>query len=331
MLRRKLFRFHQFLQKNFSTYNILISCLYLGYKRKIHPSAALIGYRHIKLGKQLTIQRNSMLSAQRDDAEILIGDACWLADSVCLEAGRKIVIGDRTSLQSRCRLLGDVSIGDNCLLAPNVFVSSGKHTFGREPALPIRVQESIYGSENIPVVIDDDCWLGVNVVVMPGMRIGRGSIVGANSVVTKDIAPYSIIGGVPAKLLKTRLEVCPKESISTDCFEDWPYFYSGFIIPETKSVQSLSQEKGLQVKPIFQLWLKSFEMYSKITLQLFVEAKKTLQKEKVLVTFDKVARAVSLNDMTITCKLDATADGFYQFVVEGLENTSLWLLKANLV
>ena len=65
---------------------------------------------------------------------------------------------------------------------------------------PIRFQ----AFESGPVIIEDDVWLGANVVVLPNVKIGKGAIIGANAVVTKNVAPYSIMGGVPAKFIKYR-------------------------------------------------------------------------------------------------------------------------------
>nr|WP_143033346.1 DapH/DapD/GlmU-related protein [Prevotellamassilia timonensis] len=56
------------------------------------------------------------------------------------------------------------------------------------------------------VIIEDDCWIGFNVIILPGVTIGKGSIIGAGAVVTKSIPPYSVAGGVPAKVIKSRLK-----------------------------------------------------------------------------------------------------------------------------
>jgi len=78
------------------------------------------------------------------------------------------------------------------------------------------------------VVIEDDCWVGVNSVVMPGCKIGRGVVVGANSIVTRDIEPYTVVAGAPAVALKKRLQFAPPEEISAERATDMPYFYAGF-------------------------------------------------------------------------------------------------------
>lgn len=86
-----------------------------------------------------------------------------------------------------------------------------------------------------PVVIEDDCWLGINVVVCPGVTVGRGTVVGANAVVTSSTLPYSIVAGAPARLIGQRLGFYPPISIRADSIEDIPYFYAGFVLPSVAS------------------------------------------------------------------------------------------------
>jgi hypothetical protein len=89
-----------------------------------------------------------------------------------------------------------------------------------------------------PVVVEDDCWLGINVVVMPGVTIGKGAVVGANSVVTRDVAPYTIVAGVPAKMLKKRLDFLPPREIIFDNAADRPYFYAGFEVTQQQIAET---------------------------------------------------------------------------------------------
>lgn len=94
---------------------------------------------------------------------------------------------------------GGVIIGSDVLIGPECIIHSANHRFDRTD-IPIRSQ----GYEKATVVIEDDCWLGANVTVLPGVRIGKGSVVGAGSVITHDIPPYSVAVGNPARVLKSR-------------------------------------------------------------------------------------------------------------------------------
>lgn len=151
--------------------------------------------------------------------------------------GRRTCIGAHTTIQDNCRIYGDVSIGRYCILAPNVFVSSGTHTFDAIPHRTIQEQEGLAPSPDLPVRIFDDCWLGINAVVIRGVTIGRGCVVGANTVVPLALPPYSVTGGNPARVLRVRLAFVPKSRIEAGCEEDLPYFYDGF-----NSVSATKQE-----------------------------------------------------------------------------------------
>lgn len=116
-----------------------------------------------------------------------------------------IANGRRVSFGYGCRINENVyiekaSIGNDVLIAPNVSLLSRMHAFSRMD-IPMSLQG--YREEK-EVVICDDVWLGRNVIVMPGVTVGKGAIVGAGSVVTKDVAEYQIVGGVPAKVIKER-------------------------------------------------------------------------------------------------------------------------------
>jgi acetyltransferase-like isoleucine patch superfamily enzyme len=106
---------------------------------------------------------------------------------------------------NNCRINENVYIqsavlGNNILIAPNVAILASSHNFERTD-IPIVEQGD---TEIKTVIIEDDVWLGRNVIVLPGITIGSGVIVGAGSVVTKNIPPYSIVAGVPAKLIRKR-------------------------------------------------------------------------------------------------------------------------------
>lgn len=172
-------------------------------------------------------------------ASLLLGNGCYVGRYVELGPGVKIQIGSYTSIQDRSIFVGDVTIGRYCLFSLNVLISSGRHYYHLQPYSLIKDQD-LYVTRNrekvstysAPVIIEDDCWLGVNTVVMPGVVIGKGAIVGANSVVTKNVAPYTVVAGAPAKEIKKRLKFVPPREIDYANPTDWPYFYSGFEVSQ---------------------------------------------------------------------------------------------------
>jgi carbonic anhydrase/acetyltransferase-like protein (isoleucine patch superfamily) len=143
-------------------------------------------------------------------------------------AGARLEIGAATTIQDNCRIYGDVGIGQRCIFAPNAFVSSGTHVFDAFPHRPIQEQETLAPAAQRPIRIHADCWFGINVVITPGVTVGRGCVVGANSVVTGDLPPYQVAAGNPARPLRKRLEFVPKLRIDAANEHDAPYFYDGF-------------------------------------------------------------------------------------------------------
>jgi acetyltransferase-like isoleucine patch superfamily enzyme len=142
-------------------------------------------------------------------------------------------IGGGTSIQEGCSLLGDVAIGEECLLSKNVFISSGNHHYDLNPPLFIRDQDQLasdHVGQSAPVTIDDDCWIGWGVFIKRGVHVGKGAILGAYSVVTRDVEPYSIHVGAPNRCLKHRLLFRPPALIRGGDLACIPYFYSGFAL-----------------------------------------------------------------------------------------------------
>ncbi|MBD2139793.1 acyltransferase [Anabaena sp. FACHB-1237] len=96
---------------------------------------------------------------------------------------------------------GNVKIGKNCMIASHCGIYANNHVF-TDVSLPIKDQ----GVTRQGIIIEDNCWLGHAVTVLDGVTIGQGSIIGAGAVVKKNIPPYSIAVGVPAKVIKTRTD-----------------------------------------------------------------------------------------------------------------------------
>lgn len=115
--------------------------------------------------------------------------------------GREIEIGDYSGIGERCVVPHNTKIGKYVMMAPEVHVVSDNHNFS-DTSEPMCFQGSITNHQ--PTVIDDDCWIGIRVILTPGHHIGQGSILAAGAVVTHDVEPFSIVGGNPAKLIRKR-------------------------------------------------------------------------------------------------------------------------------
>jgi maltose O-acetyltransferase len=94
---------------------------------------------------------------------------------------------------------GGVTIGNNVLIGPKVVIHSLNHVY-RDAGVLIRFQ----GHVAKPVVIEDDVWIGAGAVILPGVRVGRGAVVGAGSVVTKDVPAFGVVVGNPARFVRFR-------------------------------------------------------------------------------------------------------------------------------
>ncbi len=210
--------------------------------RAKYPGLGLAGHGNRHIHGDLTYGTGCSIGvganiAVRQHATLMLGDGCWLGCYVVLDPLGRINVGHYTSIQDRCILIGDVTLGSYCTLAPNVYISSGRHYFELQPAELIKDQDrhvaqdkALSAAHSKPVLVEEDCWLGINAVVMSGVTIGKGAVVGANSVVTKDVAPYTVVAGAPAKPIKKRLDFIPPQSISYDDPDSWPYFYAGFEV-----------------------------------------------------------------------------------------------------
>jgi acetyltransferase-like isoleucine patch superfamily enzyme len=124
-------------------------------------------------------------------------------DGFCAFHGRNIKIGDGTYIGRNAEFhAGDNSrmdIGDNVFFGPSVYIDTHMHNFSRTD-IPMKRQ----GRTEKDVFIGNDVWIGAKVVVLNGITIGEGAVVGAGAVVTKDVEPFTIVGGIPAKVIRKR-------------------------------------------------------------------------------------------------------------------------------
>lgn len=108
-------------------------------------------------------------------------------------------VGDNSGIGVNCVISDQVFIGSNVMMGPDCLFYTRNHKFAK-------VQKKYLGYTEIkPIIVGDDVWLGARCIILPGVKIGRGSTIGAGSIVTKDVPPYSVSAGNPAKVLKSLL------------------------------------------------------------------------------------------------------------------------------
>lgn len=128
------------------------------------------------------------------------GKGVKLEDHVYFGDGNNKEIGNHSIIGSHVELYGTIKIGNCVMIAPHTIIITRNHNSSN---LEVPMIFQGYTKEE-KVVIEDDVWIGTRSIILKGIRIGKGSIIGAGSVVTKDVKPYSIVGGVPAKLIRMR-------------------------------------------------------------------------------------------------------------------------------
>ena len=116
-------------------------------------------------------------------------------------SGKDISIGDNSGLGINCRVAGPLAIGNDVMMAPNVSIFTQNHET-ENIYRPMRLQTA----PKKKVTIGNDVWIGANAIILPGVNIGNGAIIAAGSVVTKDVPDLSVVGGNPAKIIKTRTQ-----------------------------------------------------------------------------------------------------------------------------
>ncbi|MBD8488659.1 acyltransferase [Echinicola sp. CAU 1574] len=140
----------------------------------------------IELGNNVTIGRYAMIRPTNNYGGPL---------------GEGLKIGDNSNIGhlSYIGCSGYIEIGNNVMMSPRVSIYSENHNF-ENADIPMKDQ----GVTRSFVKIEDDCWIASNSIILAGVTIGKGSVIAAGSVVTKDVPPYSIVGGNPAKVIKNR-------------------------------------------------------------------------------------------------------------------------------
>ena len=198
-------------------------------------SVQVIGIRNISIG-----------------AGSCVGDDAWLNvamrdDSLRMRIGDSVLIGRQSVISTG----GFLEIGDFCVLAPRVFVSDVDHGF-QDIGCPVLMQPVTTGRQ---IIVEENCWLAINSVLTGNITIGRGSVVGANSVVNKDVPPFCVVAGNPARIIKmynprsAQWERCDKGELS---FKTIMAARAAFPLPGREEYRQLLKQRApsLVIDPI---------------------------------------------------------------------------------
>ncbi len=161
------------------------------------------GTSNIEIGDYVRIYRKVNINAQGENNRVILGSRVFISPDVKIVGldHTTVDIGQGTFINAEAWIngSGNIKIGQDCLIGPRVAIIAVNHIFA-DPTRPINTQ----GHTAKGITIEDDCWLAYGVTVVDGVTIGKGSVIGAGAVVTKDIPPYSIAVGVPAKVVGQR-------------------------------------------------------------------------------------------------------------------------------
>jgi acetyltransferase-like isoleucine patch superfamily enzyme len=178
----------------------------------IAPSA-VIYHSDLRLGKNVFVGDRVLIYQAKDGGSVELGDRVYIYRDTILETGYggSLSIGSRSGIHPRCQFnayVGSIHIGRGVDIAPNCAFYPYDH--GLAPDRPIREQPLETKGD---IVVEDHAWLGVGVIVLSGVRIGKGSVIGAGSVVTGDIPDGAIAVGSPARVVKMRSDVVSNTKI----------------------------------------------------------------------------------------------------------------------
>lgn len=170
---------------------------------QLHGTERISVGNHVYLGPGCWLLTHKLQGIEPVDGAAragAVGAGAARAGAVLDGAGGCIEIGDRTSIAGYCVLSAAVrvSIGRGVLFARNVYIADHRHGFDlADRAILDQPLEDLRA-----VVVEDDAWLGQNVVLLPGVTVGRGAVVGANSVIREDVPPRCVVAGAPGRVVR---------------------------------------------------------------------------------------------------------------------------------
>jgi acetyltransferase-like isoleucine patch superfamily enzyme len=171
----------------------------------------------IKIGRPAHFSRSAKLQISSDGrhfgGKIVIDDGVTISDGVIIATyGGTVMIGSRAYLGPCCVLYGHggLTIGNNTMIGAHTVIVAADHSFDRTD-IPINLQPI----RKLGITVADDVWIGAACCILDGVRIGKGAVIGAGAVVTKDIDAYGVAVGVPALTVRSRSKAEVNPAIST--------------------------------------------------------------------------------------------------------------------
>lgn len=153
----------------------------LGHKVFIDSDVSLLRYpKNIEIGDHVVLKKGANI--------------CSCNEKALIKIGSRTTVGFYTFIYASA----GISIGNDCLLAPFVYIVDSDHNISKNELIN-RQDNNKKG-----VVIEDDVWIATGAKILKGVTIGKGAVIAAGSVVTNDVEPYSIVGGIPAKKISER-------------------------------------------------------------------------------------------------------------------------------
>jgi acetyltransferase-like isoleucine patch superfamily enzyme len=178
----------------------------------VSPNAT-IHHGDLRLGSHVFIGERVVIYQHEGGGPVELGDRVMLFDEIIVEvvSGGSLMIGADTAIQPRCHFTSAITpirIGKGVQIAPQCAFYSYDH--GIAPGELIRNQPL---QSKGPIAIEDDVWIGFGVIVLSGVRIGKGAVIGAGSVVTRDVPEGAVATGSPARVVKMRSELTKVEQV----------------------------------------------------------------------------------------------------------------------
>lgn len=172
---------------------IISTVLYFGLARHLPPSFGPLDFFGLSNRCRVTLCR--FIFKQISKKIFIVNQGVGFGYGYNIQIGDYSAIGVNTSLDGT----GGIVTGNNVMIASGVLILTANHKHD-DMTRPMMWQ----GVESAPVIIEDDVWIGIRAIILPGVRVGRSSVIGAGAVVANNVPPFSIVVGNPAKVVRKR-------------------------------------------------------------------------------------------------------------------------------